>query len=114
LSPTAVIAGTSVAGVRTAQALRSIGYDGNVVLVGEETTLPYDKPPLSKGLLTGALTTADVRLLTEQSAAEADIQLLLGRSAVRLDVTAHKIELSDGTRLPFDDVVIATGARARP
>ncbi|GAA1200103.1 NAD(P)/FAD-dependent oxidoreductase [Pseudonocardia alaniniphila] len=108
-----VIVGTSVAGVRTAQALRSIGYDGNVVLVGEENALPCDKPPLSKGLLTGALTTDDVRLLTEQRAAESDIQLLLGRSAVRLDVAARKIELSDGTRLPFDDVVIATGARAR-
>ena len=114
MKPTAVIVGTSIGAVRTAQALRSIGYDGNVVLVGEENTLPYDKPPLSKGLLTGALTTDDVRLLTEQSAAGADIELLLGRSAVRLDVTARKIELSDGTRLPFDDVVIATGARARP
>jgi NADPH-dependent 2,4-dienoyl-CoA reductase/sulfur reductase-like enzyme len=114
LKPTAVIVGTSVAGVRTAQALRSFGYVGNVVLVGEEDTLPYDKPPLSKGLLTGTLTADDVRLLTERSAAEADVQLILGRSAVRLDVTARKIELSDGTRLPFDDVVIATGARARP
>ena len=114
MKPTAVIVGTSVAGVRTAQALRSFGYVGNVVLVGEEDTLPYDKPPLSKGLLTGALTADDVRLLTERSAAEADVQLILGRSAVRLDVTARKIEISDGTRLPFDDVVIATGARARP
>jgi NADPH-dependent 2,4-dienoyl-CoA reductase/sulfur reductase-like enzyme len=114
LRPTAVIVGTSVAGVRTAQTLRSIGYDGNVVLVGEENTLPYDKPPLSKGLLSGTLTTDDVRLLTERSVAEADLQLLLGRSAARLDVTGRKIELSDGTRLPFDDVVIATGARARP
>jgi NADPH-dependent 2,4-dienoyl-CoA reductase/sulfur reductase-like enzyme len=114
VKPTVVIVGTSVAGVRTAQALRSIGYDGNVVLVGEEHTLPYDKPPLSKGLLTGALTTDDVRLLTEQGAAEAGIELMLGRSAVWLDVVAHKIELSNGTRLPFDDVVIATGVRARP
>lgn len=114
MTPTTIIVGTSVAGVRTAQALRSVGYDGNVVLVGEEDTLPYGKPPLSKGLLTGALTADDVRLLTEQSAAETDIELLLGRSAVRLDAAARKIELSDGTRLPFDDVVIATGARARP
>jgi NADPH-dependent 2,4-dienoyl-CoA reductase/sulfur reductase-like enzyme len=55
--------------VRTAQALRSVGYDENAVLVGEEDTLPYDKPPLSKGLLTGALTEDDVRLSTDRSAA---------------------------------------------
>ena len=48
-----VIVGSSVGGVRTAQSLRSEGYDGDIVLVGEETALPYDKPPLSKALLAG-------------------------------------------------------------
>lgn len=114
MTPTTVVVGTSIAGVRTAQTLRSAGYQGNVVLVGKETTLPYDKPPLSKGLLAGTLTADDVRLLTEQDAAEAGFQLELGRVATRLDVAARRVELADGTRLPFDDIVIATGARARP
>ncbi|MBK1787587.1 FAD-dependent oxidoreductase [Prauserella sp. ASG 168] len=109
-----VVVGSSVGGVRTAQALRAAGYDGDVVLVGEETVAPYDKPPLSKGLLAGTSTTADITLLTEQAAREAGIELLLGRAASGLDVAGRRVELDDGERLAYDDVVLATGARARP
>ncbi|MCV7073995.1 FAD-dependent oxidoreductase, partial [Mycobacterium rufum] len=63
-----VIVGSSVGGVRTAQSLRSEGYDGDIVLVGEETALPYDKPPLSKALLAGNSDAAAVTLLTEEDA----------------------------------------------
>lgn len=109
-----VIVGSSVGGVRTAQALRSAGYPGAVVLVGEEPILPYDKPPLSKGLLNGSQQLEDVLLLSEDEAAALDIRLILGRRAVRLDVPHARVEVDDGQSLPFDDVVIATGARARP
>lgn len=64
-----VIVGSSVGGVRTAQALRSQGYDGDIVLVGEETALPYDKPPLSKALLAGTSDIAAATLLTRDAAA---------------------------------------------
>ncbi len=113
-STTTVIVGTSVGGVRTAQALRSAGYAGAIVLVGEEPTWPYDKPPLSKGLLHGGQQLEDVLLLGQDEADAADIRLVLGRRAVRLDVPHSRVELDDGQRLPFDDVVIATGAKARP
>jgi phthalate 3,4-dioxygenase ferredoxin reductase subunit len=114
MTPRTVVVGTSVAGVRTARELRWAGYDGDIVLIGAETELPYDRPPLSKALLAGTVTPDEVRLLTEEAAAEAGIRLELGRAATGLDVAARTVELSDGTRLSFDDVVIATGAHARP
>jgi NADPH-dependent 2,4-dienoyl-CoA reductase/sulfur reductase-like enzyme len=114
MSPATVIVGSSVGGVRTAQALRAAGYDGDVVLVGAEGRLPYDKPPLSKGLLAGAATPGSIGLLTEAGARDLGVRLVLGRAARRLDVARRHLELADGERLPYDDVVIATGARARP
>ncbi|MFD1237431.1 NAD(P)/FAD-dependent oxidoreductase [Pseudonocardia benzenivorans] len=112
--PTTVVVGSSVGGVRTAQALRAAGYPGDLVLVGEEPHLPYDKPPLSKSLLAGSETADDVRLFGADAAQAADVRLLLGRRAVRLDVAASELQLDDGERLAYDDVVVATGAQARP
>ena len=109
-----VIVGASIGGVRTAQALRAGGYDGEIVLVGEEATLPYDKPPLSKGFLAGASTHDSIVLLDEAAADTAGIRLELGQAASGLDLARSAVELADGTRIPFDDLVIATGARARP
>jgi hypothetical protein len=77
MTPTTVIVGASIGGVRTAQALRCAGYDGEVVLDGEERVLPYDKPPLSKALLAGTATADVIALLTEQAAADAGIRLVL-------------------------------------
>ena len=70
-----VIIGASVAGVRTSQSLRVEGYDGEVVLVGAEPELPYDKPELSKGLLQGLISEEQNLLLSEKDAADADIEL---------------------------------------
>lgn len=112
--PTTVIVGASIGGVRAAQALRAEGYDGEVVLVGDETVLPYDKPPLSKAFLAGTATAADITLFDEGQAAAADVRLELGNAATGLDLAARKVELADGSRLSFDDLVVATGARARP
>jgi NADPH-dependent 2,4-dienoyl-CoA reductase/sulfur reductase-like enzyme len=112
--PTVVVVGSSVGGVRTAQALRSEGFDGRVVLVGDEARLPYDKPPLSKQFLAGSWDTDRIVLLTEAAAGQAGIELRLGVAAERLDVAARQIVLADGRRLDYDAVVIATGATARP
>jgi NADPH-dependent 2,4-dienoyl-CoA reductase/sulfur reductase-like enzyme len=109
-----VIVGSSVAGVRTAQALRSEGYDGDVVLLGEETDLPYDKPPLSKAMLAGTTEVDAMTLLTEGVADAAGIRLMLGHRAVGVDVADQVVEIQGGTSLPFDRLVVATGARARP
>jgi phthalate 3,4-dioxygenase ferredoxin reductase subunit len=111
---TVVVVGSSIGGVRTAQALRSEGFDGRVVLVGEESQLPYDKPPLSKQFLTGQWDVGRVLLLTEEKAAQDDIELRLGSRATRLDIAERTILLADGTTLRYDSAVIATGASARP
>jgi len=65
-----VIVGASIGGVRTAQALRSAGYQGEITLVGDESALPYDRPPLSKGLLAGTATPESITLLTQPQAAK--------------------------------------------
>jgi phthalate 3,4-dioxygenase ferredoxin reductase subunit len=112
--PATVIVGASVGGVRTAQALRSAGYEGHITLVGDEAVLPYDRPPLSKEFLKGTATADSVTLFTEQDARDLDIRLMLGRAARHLDVAGRFVELEDGERLRYDDVVVATGSRARP
>ncbi|MFF5264386.1 NAD(P)/FAD-dependent oxidoreductase [Actinomadura viridis] len=112
--PTTVIVGASVGGVRTARALRSAGYAGEIVLVGAEDHLPYDRPPLSKGFLAGTATREDLTLLDEDAADAAGIRLELGTPASAVDLAGRAVELADGRRLGFDELVIATGARPRP
>ena len=111
---TVVIVGSSVAGVRTARALRAQEFGGRIVLLGRETALPYDKPPLSKQFLAGAWDEDRLTLLTAQDAEAAGIELLLGTAAERLDVAARTVILADGARVPYDVLVVATGADARP
>ncbi|MFK0159449.1 NAD(P)/FAD-dependent oxidoreductase [Streptomyces sp. NPDC090499] len=108
-----VIVGASVGGVRTAQALRAAGYDGEIVLIGDEDVPPYDKPPLSKALLAGTATVESVGLLPADAAAEARVELALGNAATGVDQEHRRVLLSDGTSLHYDDLVIATGSRAR-
>lgn len=109
-----VIVGSSIGGVRTAQALRSEGFDGRVVLVGQESAVPYDKPPLSKEFLAGNWDLARLTLLTPEQAERSEIELHLGTAARRLDVAGRQVQLEDGRALSYDSLVIATGASARP
>ncbi|MFE1836400.1 NAD(P)/FAD-dependent oxidoreductase [Streptomyces sviceus] len=109
-----VIVGASVGGVRTAQALRAAGYDGEIVLIGDEDVPPYDKPPLSKALLAGTTTADRIGLLRADAAAEARVELALGTAATGVDREHRRVLLTDGTSQFYDDLVIATGARARP
>jgi NADPH-dependent 2,4-dienoyl-CoA reductase/sulfur reductase-like enzyme len=108
-----VIVGGSVGGVRTAQALRAEGYDGEIVLVEAEHELPYDKPPLSKSLLSGKQTADDVRLLTIEQAAELGIELVLGARATGLRRAERLLEVADRDPIAYDDLVIATGSAAK-
>jgi phthalate 3,4-dioxygenase ferredoxin reductase subunit len=114
MSGAAVVVGSSVAGVRTAQALRSEGFEGRVVLVGAEPDLPYDKPPLSKQFLSGLWESERVALLARPEAAASGIELRLGAAAERLDPAGRRLALTDGSTLDYDVCVIATGAAARP
>ncbi|GAA1403486.1 FAD-dependent oxidoreductase [Pseudonocardia kongjuensis] len=109
-----VVVGASLGGLRTVQALRAAGYAGRITLVGDEPEPPYDRPPLSKGVLSGDRDPAAVDLATPAELAALDVTLLLGRTAQRLDPAAAGIVLDGGERLGFDDLVVATGTRARP
>lgn len=111
---TTVIVGASVAGVHTALALRSEGHRGDIVLVGDEEELPYDKPPLSKALLAGIVSPESIRLLTKEAADASGIRLMLGHRAVRVDTGARVVEFLEKPPLRYDHLVVATGARARP
>lgn len=115
MSPTTrvVIVGASVGGVATALQLREEGFDGEILLIGDERHLPYDRPPLSKQLLAGDFTVDDLALQPAEVYAQQRIELLLGSAATGLDAVVKQVELADGGRVPYDVLVIASGARAR-
>ena len=106
-----VVVGASLAGLSAARALRAQGFGGELVLVGDETHRPYDRPPLSKAFLAGRLEVADLALEDEEE--ELDAQWLLGLRATSLDGGTRTLTLSDGSELTADGIVVATGARAR-
>ncbi|WP_415950095.1 NAD(P)/FAD-dependent oxidoreductase [Streptomyces sp. KLOTTS4A1] len=105
-----VVVGASLAGLRAAEALRARGFTGTLSIVGDEPHLPYDRPPLSKQVLT-----SDVRPeATELPRPEGlSADWLLGRPATGLDLETRTVTLEDGAGLPYDGLVIATGSAAR-
>jgi 3-phenylpropionate/trans-cinnamate dioxygenase ferredoxin reductase subunit len=107
-----VIVGGGLAAVRSAQMLRDIEYGGAIRLICGETRLPYDRPPLSKEYLLGESSDADVELLSETRLNELGVELSLGTPACRLDRRHQRVELEDGSDVPYGRLVIATGARA--
>lgn len=108
---TVCVVGASLAGLLTARALRTQGYQGRLILVGEERHRPYDRPPLSKDFLRRAVDEADLAL--EGDGEELGIEWRLGVAATGLDPVARRVTLSDGTSVQADGIVIATGAAAR-
>ncbi|MFG1228652.1 NAD(P)/FAD-dependent oxidoreductase [Xanthobacter wiegelii] len=107
-----VIIGNGVAGVTTAQVLRAEGYEGRISLVGEEALLPYDRPSLSKAVLSGDIAQPP-SLIASAWIEDARIDAISSRAAIRLDAASRAVHLDDGTRLAGDVIVIATGSRAR-
>ena len=108
-----VIVGGSLAGLRAAESLRSGGFDGRVTIIGSEPHLPYDRPPLSKRLLSGAWEPDRIVLRKAEDMASIDVGWRLGVSAVNLDVDRRVVGLDDGDEVAFDGLVVATGASAR-
>ena len=105
-----VVVGGSLAGLRTAEALRKQGHDDRITVVGAEPRLPYDRPPLSKQLLTGKVG-ADATALG--GADDLGVEWLLGRTASGLDLDRRRVVLAGGEQIGFDALVLATGSRAR-
>ncbi|MGX5848094.1 NAD(P)/FAD-dependent oxidoreductase [Mesorhizobium sp. PL10] len=107
-----VIIGAGECGGRAALALRELGYDGPVTLVGDEPHLPYERPPLSKDAMTSDApeikAIASDSLLTERA-----IRHIHSVQAVAIDRTAHTVRLTDGSVLPYDKLLLATGSTPR-
>lgn len=108
---TVAVVGASLAGLSAARALRKQGYDGRLVIIGDEPHRPYDRPPLSKDFLTGAVAEADLAL--EADGEDLAAEWLLGTRATGFDRIERRIRLADGTAVRADGFVIATGAAAR-
>ena len=108
-----VIAGGGLAAQRCAETLRRKGYDGPVRIVAAEPVAPYDRPPLSKGLLTGEVDEASLAYRPARWYADQQVELFLGRRAAGLDPAQRRLYLHDGHELPYDDLLIATGSSAR-
>jgi 3-phenylpropionate/trans-cinnamate dioxygenase ferredoxin reductase subunit len=107
-----VIVGAGEAGGRAAVALCATGFAGRVVLVGEESHAPYERPPLSKAAIVDADTPAPVTIGDGGRLAELGVERITA-AAVGIDRSERKVELADGRRIAYDALVLATGARAR-
>ncbi len=108
-----VVVGTGIAGATAALTLRAEGYDGPVVLIGDDPEAPYRRPPLSKEVLTGAQAPARTLLRPVGAWADQGIELRTGTEVTELDPAAAKITLADGSRIPYHRLLLATGGRPR-
>jgi 3-phenylpropionate/trans-cinnamate dioxygenase ferredoxin reductase subunit len=105
-----VVVGAGLAGLRTAESLRDLGFDGELVLVGEEPHLPYDRPPLSKHVLRGERPPMLLRAEGDYDALR--LELRLGTAVTGLDLAGRQVLTADGP-IGYDQLVIATGATPR-
>ena len=110
---THVIAGAGLAGAKAAEALRAEGFEGRIVLVGDEPEAPYERPPLSKDYLRGESPREQARVHEDGFYADHDIELLTGTTVTDLNAAARDVTLSTGERLGYDRLLLATGSEPR-
>jgi 3-phenylpropionate/trans-cinnamate dioxygenase ferredoxin reductase subunit len=110
---TYVIDGASLAGAKAAEALRESGFDGRVVLIGDERERPYERPPLSKEILKGDKPREKAFVHEEGWYAEHDVDLRLGTAVTGLHRSDKAVELAGGERLGYDKVLLTTGSSPR-
>ncbi|WP_225094926.1 FAD-dependent oxidoreductase [Streptomyces sp. CoH27] len=108
-----VVVGASAAGLAAAETLRREGYDGTLTLVGDEPRPPYDRPPLSKQVLAAEWPPERIRLRPPADLDALRLDLRLGVAALELDTTGRTVRLADGSALPYDGLIVATGVRPR-
>jgi 3-phenylpropionate/trans-cinnamate dioxygenase ferredoxin reductase subunit len=110
---TFVIVGASLAGAKAAQTLREEGFDGRVILLGEEQERPYERPPLSKEYLKGDAGREKIWVHDETWYADNDVDLRTGVQVTAIDRDAHEVGLADGARQRYDKLLLATGSAPR-
>ena len=108
-----IIVGAGHAGGRAALTLREEGYSGRLILIGDEAHLPYERPPLSKGVLQGSTDLAECSLCDSARLAALGIEHIAGNPASRLEPQHHRLQLADGQWLTYAGLLLATGGRAR-
>jgi 3-phenylpropionate/trans-cinnamate dioxygenase ferredoxin reductase subunit len=108
-----VIVGAGLAGAKAAQTLRGEGFDGRLVLIGDEPDRPYERPPLSKDLLLGKAARESVYVHDPAWYARHDIDLRTGARATAIDRAGRHVELADGQQVTYDKLLLATGSRPR-
>jgi 3-phenylpropionate/trans-cinnamate dioxygenase ferredoxin reductase component len=113
-SPTVVIVGAGQAGFQAATSLRQAGFDGRVLLVGDEPCIPYERPPLSKSYLVGESGLDGIWLRPETFYQKERIELEVGEIATSIDRQTRHVQLASGRKVAYDWLVLATGARFRP
>ena len=111
--PTLAVIGASLAGAKAAEAARGTGFDGRIVLIGEEPGAPYERPPLSKDVLRGEKDSETALVHPSDFYTDQDIELVEDR-AIALDPEARTVRLATGEPIRFDTAVLATGAAPRP
>ena len=107
-----VIVGASLAGLSAAETLRAEGFSGPLTVIGDEPYLPYDRPPLSKAVLTGWVPAEQTQLPRRETLAE--VEWRLDVAATGLNLSQKQVILADGHSIEYDRLLIATGTRARP
>ena len=108
-----VIVGASAAGLAAAETLRREGHTGPLTLIGDEPAAPYDRPPLSKEILSGAWPPDRLPLRTQADLDALDLDARYGREAIGANAAEGTVLLADGTQVPYDGLIVATGVRPR-
>lgn len=108
-----VIIGAGQAGAWIARSLRSNGFEGRLVLIGDEDAAPYERPPLSKEVLKGEALPDSTTVLKHEDAKASGVELWLGESVSRIDREARHVHCTSGRGIAYDKLFIATGSRVR-
>src|ERR1700735_508329 len=108
-----VIVGAMLTGAKTAETLREEGVDGDVVLIGTEDQLPYERPPLSKGYLLGKDARDSFLVHAEGGDAENSVDLRRGTTVTSIDRPGHRVTVDGGESVPYEKLLISTGASPR-
>ena len=108
-----VIIGAGQAGLQTAEALRAEGWQGDLILLGEEPHAPYHRPPLSKAYLMGESSAEQLTMRAPEALSRKAIEIRIGCRVNRIDCVERVVHLDQGDRLAYHRLVLATGARAR-
>ncbi|MFW0789871.1 NAD(P)/FAD-dependent oxidoreductase [Gordonia sp. CPCC 205333] len=108
-----VVAGAGLAGAKAAEALRDIGFEGNITLIGSERHLPYERPPLSKDVLTGHKHLADFTVHDSAWYRDKQVELRLSQTVNGIDTSINQITLTNGETLTYDKLILATGSSSK-